>query len=800
MAALLKKPAGTTPTRRLLSTGTAPQKTVRLKGSNGQAIQAKAPAAFAKRTAPGAKPEEKPAKEEKPAETVAESQPETKEAEMPQQAPVAETSSEARNQETPVAETQPVEDAAPAVEQVGPEEKQEEKTEEKPEEKESGDAPAPESAPEEESPSEPGDAQGVQQTDEAQRMAEEEYARQMEEYNRQMEEYNRQMEEYQRQQALMQQQAETTAPTEASPEGSPVEEVNPAQEGRQAGEEIAVKPIAKATVAGGLKVAGRAKPVGAAGHLVVGGVKKGAGATATGRPKAAAAPVNPVGSASSAEPNASVAPEETPAGEAETPQGPALTEVDEKYVTMLQQTAERRPMYKSKGFMIACVALLVFAGICGYFIVKQNAENAAMRERNARIMGILGRAREINKLQIESLADAKKKNVDIKCSKKEAEFLMDVIVNPEMKDDSGRPMFGNHPEGVANLACLLVGIASEADDGIGTMVFNRLHKDVRKINPATYRWLVQRLALADIKDINKKLHDLATQVAKIKVKSFSKRDEILSYIWEAMGLRVTEKDIEPICTLLKDPETSNKLAGTLSVCLRNIVERMEDRAKRSEIGDKIFEQTPEDKRGLLMATLAESCSPKALDYYKQRAITPANWKTDRNFFANYGSDDIMPYLVGEMKSAAGEDPKLQKLVDEIIASVVRKDRDRQPADAQKLVKMVYDKLDVDTSAWEEINEKTDKDSAMFVGEDSPEYEKLMKQRADIEGCRKQKLEFIRVLSGMKDWPWVVQYLERFKKEPDAQIASAASHAHDKVIENRENENEVQQNYNRRTKE
>lgn len=789
MAALLKKPAGTTPTRRLLSTGTAPQKTVRLKGSNGQAIQAKTPAAFAKRTAPGVKPEEKPAKEEKPAEAVAEPQPEPNEEEMPQQAPVAETSSETMKQETPASETQPVEDAAPAVGQPNPEEN--------PEEKEAADAPMPESAPAEESPSAPVADQEVQQSDEAQRMAEEEYARQMEEYNRQMEEYNRQMEEYQRQQVLLQQQAETPPPADPSPE------VRPAQEGMQMGEGPAVqqvKPTAKPLAAGGLKVAGLAKPAGAAGRLAVGGVKKGVGSLKTGKPMAAAATPKPAESAASVETNESVAPEEAVVEEAELPENPALAKVDERYVTMLQQTAEKGPMYKSKGFMVASAALLLFAGICGYFIVKQNAENAATRERNARIMGILGRAREINKLQIESLADAKKKNVEIKCSKKEAEFLMDVIVNPEMKDENGRPMFGNHPEGVANLACLLVGIASEADDGIGTMVFNRLHKDASKIKPPTYRWLVQRLALADIKDINKKLHNLATQVAKIKTKSFSKRDEILSYIWEAMGLRVTEKDIEPICALLKDPETSNKLAGTLSVCLRNIVERMEDRTKRSEIGDKIFEQTPEDRRGLLMATLAESCSPKALTYYKQRAVTPGNWRTDKNFFANYGSDDIIPYLVGDMKAAAGGDPKLQKLVDEIIASVVRKDRDRQPADAQKLVKMVYDKLDVDTSAWEGINEKTDKDSAMFVGEDSPEYEKLMKQRADIEESRKQKLEFIRVLSGMKDWPWVVQYLERFEKEPEAQIASAASHAHDKVIENRENENEVQQNYNRRTKE
>ncbi len=792
-----KKPTGTAPTRRLLGTGAAPKTTVRLKASNGQAIQAKAPAAFAKRTAPGAKPEEKlaeKAKEEKSLKEVATEETPTAE-QKPLTPPVESDPQEQPSEERGDVQPQPVEQPSEGT--------PEPVTQEPPPVEEH----APEAQPE-------GEGAGVVATDEeeeARKRAEEEYARQMEEYNRQMEEYNRQMEEYNRQQALLQQQAEAAAAAE-----QPTAEEAPTAEEQQT--ENAVKPEgkikptgAKALAVGGLKVAGLAKPVAGGAKPAPGKKASVAAKPAAGGLKKAVAPLmsakaKPEVPAPSPEPPSQETDGATPVGEETTAEATEQTEqggtnqVDAAYVSMLQQTAQKRPIHKSKGFIIACGVLVVFAGFCGYLVVKQNAENAAMRERNARIMGILSRAREINKLQIESLAEARKKNVNVKCSKKEAEFLMDVIVNPEMKDENGKPMFGNHPDGVAQLACLLVGIASEADESIGAMVFSRLHKEARKIKPHNYRWLVQRLALADIKGINDKLHDLATKVAKMDAKKFSKRDQVLSYIWEAMGLRVTEKDIEPITELLKDPETSNGLVETLSICLRNIVERMEDPAKRSELGDKIFELLPENKRPYLMATLAKSCSPKALEYYKQRAITPNNWRADRDFFANYGSDDIITYLVQDMKPAAGDDPKLQKLVDEMIASVVRQDRDRKPEDAEKLVKMVYDKLDVDTSAWEEINEKTDKDSADFVGEDSPEYAELMKKRADIEGSRKQKLDFIRVLSGMRNWPWVVQYLEKLKKEPENQVSSEAARAHEKVLENTERERETQERYNRRTKE
>lgn len=775
-----KKPVGTAPTRRLLGTGAAPKTTVRLKASNGQAIQQKAPAAFAKRTAPEAKTEDKlagkaeEAKEEKPLKEVAvegtsaaEQKPLTALAESaPQEQP-----SEEHVDVQPQPVKQPSEGATEPVAQDPP--------------------PVEEHAPEAQTEEGGAGAVAADEKEKDHKRAEEEYARQMEEYNRQMEEYNRQMQEYNRQQVLLQQQAQVAAARQQAVVGVP-----PAGE-QKTGNEMKPEgtitpPGAKPLAVGGLKVAGLAKPA-------AGGLKKAASPLVSAKVKPEVPSPSPEPPSQEAEGATLVGEDGIAEATEQTEQG-GINQVDASYVSMLQETAQKRPIHKSKGFIIACGALVVFAGFCGFLVVKQNAENAAVRERNARIMGILSRAREINKLQIESLAEAQKKNVNVKCSKKEAEFLMDVIVNPEMKDENGKPMFGNHPDGVAQLACLLVGIASEADEGIGAMVFSRLHKEARKIKPHNYRWLVQRLALADIKGINDKLHDLATKVAKMDAKKFSKRDQVLSYIWEAMGLRVTEKDIEPITELLKNPETSNGLVQTLSICLRNIVERMEDPAKRSELGDKIFELLPEDKRPYLMATLAKSCSPKALGYYKQRAITPNNWRADRDFFANYGSDDIIAYLVQEMRPAAGDDPKLQKLVDEMIASVVRQDRDRKPEDAERLVKMVYDKLDVDTSAWEEINEKTDKDSADFVGEDSPEYAELMKKRADIEGCRKQKLDFIRVLSGMRAWPWVVQYLEKLKKEPENQVSSEATRAHDKVLENTEREQETQERYNRRTKE
>ena len=481
-------------------------------------------------------------------------------------------------------------------------------------------------------------------------------------------------------------------------------------------------------------------------------------------------------------------------------QAKLLQKVDTEYVETLRSTAEEKPpIWRGKLFWAACIALVVVIGVCGALVINHNAKLAAKRAENEKIMAILTRAREINKLGIETLADAKAQKLDVRCSKQEARFLMDVVVNPEMKDSNGKPLFGGHPEGVAQLACMLLSIAAEADDDVSKIVFNRLAKDASKIEPSLYRWLVQRLAVADIKGVNDKLHHLAEAVAKKSVKKFKKRDEILACIWESMGLRVTEKDIPVITELLRKPKLGKNLVNTLAHCLDNIVEQLDTIDQKKELGDKIYDALPENRRANLILTLAKSCSPKALTYYKQLAANPDNWRSIADYFSCYGQDDIITYMQEELLPLAGDDERKKKTVQNMISTAVRQNRDRSPEEAQRLVKLVFDKVDEDTTAWSDVMAQTNPDAATFIGKDAPNYPALMEQRKSLEKCRDQKLQLIKTLSGMYDWPWVVQYLERFSKENDATLAAEAKRALEATRNNRAENDRARAHYKQRTK-
>ena len=480
-------------------------------------------------------------------------------------------------------------------------------------------------------------------------------------------------------------------------------------------------------------------------------------------------------------------------------QAELLQKVDAEYVESLRDAVAKKPVWQSKLFWVACIALVVVIGVCGALIINHNAKLAAKRAENEKIMAILTRARDINKLGIETLADAKAQKLDVHCSKQEARFLMDVVVNPEMEDSSGKPLFGRHPEGVAQLACMLLSIAAEADADVSKLVFDRLAKDASKIKPSLYRWLVQRLAVADIKGVNDKLHNLAEAVAKKSVKKFKKRDEILSYIWESMGLRVTEKDIPTITELLRKPNLDKLLVNTLAHCLDNIVEQEDSIDQKKELGDKIYDALPEERRANLILTLAKSCSPKALTYYKKLAEDPANWRSIADYFSCYGQDDIITYMQEELLPLAGDDERKKKIVQSMISTAVRQNRDRSPEEAQRLIKLVYDKIDEDTTAWSDVMAQTNPEAATFIGEDDPNYPSLMEQRKSLEKGRDQKLQLIKTLSGMYDWPWVVEFLERFSKENDTTLASEARRALEAARSNRAENERARAHYKQRTK-
>ncbi|MBR1979580.1 MAG: hypothetical protein IJ985_08795 [Akkermansia sp.] len=677
MATPQLKTTGAAPApRRLLNTGAAPKKQVKLMGSNGQAIQPKKPAL-----------------------------------------------------KTPAADT------APQPTAVAP-------------------TPAPAPAPEEDMQAKAAaeaaaaeEAARIAAEEEAARLAQEEYERQMEEYNRQMEEYNRQMEEYNRQQAAAAAAEATVEPIEEAP--APAVEETPAPAPAATPK---AKPANKLNVAKpALKAAASNKP-------------------ATAKPKAAAKPAP------------AATPSEAPEGEIPEEGPTAEDEAKAQALYELAQAQQKRGLFGISWLTmpVACgiIGLAALGVICGSLIIKANAEAAAKQAHMDYTNKLLKRAQDINKQGIESIADAKTKGVTIVCSKEDAQYLLDVVVDPFVRDEKGKYVFGGNPEGVAQLACLLLGLASEQDPGIDALIFRTLDTKCTKIKPTLYRWLVQRMAVSNNKGINVKFKKLADSVAK---QQWMQRAEVLSYIWEAMGLRVTKKDIPTILGLLKDPDIDKKLAGTLAGCLDNILIFMDDEEEKKQVGDEIFDKLPEQYRDAMLNTFGRACSPKALAYYKERAADKKNWRNDHVFFANYANDDIIPYLQ-ELKEQAGDDEKNAKYIDRAIGGVFAQDRDRTDEEAEALIKVVFDKIDGDISKRPELVAKTDEYSADYVGE-GPELDKLKEELKDLDETYNQRVRLINTLKGMHDRPWVLKVLSKYEKDDDPEIANAAADAKAQVKEN-----------------
>ena len=793
----LKKTAVVAPTRRLINSGVVPTTQVRLKGISGQVIKPKAPVSPLKKKAkvetPAPADEELKSTTPEPVAT-----PEPVVAPEPTAEPVAEPASEPQ--------TPPAQDAAPAPEspESAPEPAAEAPAETAPEA--AAEAPA-ETAPE-------------PQEEEADAAAQSDYDREMEEYNRQMEEYNRQMEEYNRQMAeLAAQEAQSAGPAteeapkpEAEPEAKEPEpepaakepEADQAEpEAEPAAKEPAVEPAKEPTVeepvaepaaapaaepaapapqkAPALKPAAKSAAKLTKKPVATGGLKK----------KAAARAVPPT-----AQPAAEAAAGE---GDAAAP-APGMQDIDADMLAQLQTQANKKPIWKNKLFLIAVGGLVFTGGLSAFLIIQKNAENEAIIARNAKVMSVLRRAQSINEQKIETLADAKAKGVNVTFSPEEAEFLMNIVVNPSMKDDKGKPMFGNNPEGTAQLAVLGVGLACEENGDICKAIFERMEKEAPLIKPSLYRWLAQRLAATNIKGINTKLRKLADALLKNDDPKFRKREELVAYIWEAMVLRVEEKDIPTIIKQLETPEIGNQLGNALLNCLYNIIRMMDDPAKRAEVGDKMYAALNDSMRINASESLALSCSPKALKFFKKRAKDPKNWRTDFSFFANYGNDDVLPFLL-ELKEKAGDDKKNSALVQNMISGLFAQNHDRSLETAQKMMALIptLDKVDVDTSEWSELAEKTDPNAAGYVGDDDPQLPELQKRMADIEESRKQKVTLVKMLSGMYDYDWVVSYLNKFAQEDDVQLSRDAKKALETVKNNRVAEEERRAKHQSRDK-
>ena len=475
----------------------------------------------------------------------------------------------------------------------------------------------------------------------------------------------------------------------------------------------------------------------------------------------------------------------------------------EAYLKAIMEEEQRTPIWKTVPFMVASGLVAVTVGICTVLVVQKQAENARIQAHIDYTNSLLRRAQEINKQAVENLSDAARKGVDVTCTMADAKALMEVVVDPFVKGENDKPRYGARAEGVAQNACLLLGLAAEQDPAIRDMIFDTMGKQCVKIKPTLFHWLLQRVAISDTKGINASLKKLAKVVAEKKTaKPWQKRGQILAQIWECIGLRVTPADSKEIIDLLKSDIADNSLIPNLIICLDNILVMMDDPAEKAALGDEIFNSIPEKLRGNLAmtGTLARACSPAALEYYKGELATDKGWGTTApSFLGCWGNDDILAYVM-EQKEANKDKPKVQKIIDDVISTILKQDRARSTADAEKLLAMCFENPFADTSGIQDVINKTDPMSTLYLGDTHPDLPKLQEQLKTMEAARKQKQMIIRMLGGLSDHEWVITILKKYAADKDENVQYDAEKALEKTHANAVNKNQMREAYKKRDKE
>lgn len=609
---------------------------------------------------------------------------------------------------------------------------------------------------------------------EAARLAQEEYERQMEEYNRQMEEYNRQLEAMK---AAEEQSAAEEAPTpQATAEGAAAEA---AQAAIVAQALVTEEDVDAPTPTEKLRAAKSSK------------VKSSLSVTGTKKKKKAAAPVTD----EAGEEGDSDAEDESDMSEEELAQR-------EAYLRAIHEEQQRTPIWKTVPFMVGSGLLVVTIAICTVLVVQKQAENARIQAHIDYTNGLLRRAQEINMKGVENMADAAKKGVNVSCSKEDAKALMEVVVDPYVKGENGKPRYGARAEGVAQNACLLLGLAAEQDTAIRDMIFDSMGKNCVKIKPTLFHWLLQRIAISDAKGVNASLKKLAKVVAEKKTaKPWAKKSQTLAHIWECIGLRVTASDTKEILDLLKSDIADSTLAPNLCNCLDNILMMMDDQAEKARIGDEIFNNMPEKLRNnsAMVSTLARACSPQALEFYKKELATDKGWSGSAPIFLGaWGNDDILDYVL-EQKEAHQDNAKIQACINDVIGTIMKQDRPRSVADGEKLLNMCFDTPFGDTSNIQDIINKTDPISTLYLGDTHPELPKLQEELKKLENLRKQKLQIIRVLGSLSDHEWVVSILKKYTADKDDNVQYDAEKALEKTHANGINAAQMREAYKNRSK-
>ena len=578
--------------------------------------------------------------------------------------------------------------------------------------------PAAEDAPVEETPAVTTDAD-----EEAMRLAQEEYERQMEEYNRQMEEYNRQM-------AALQ-------AAEAQAEETPVAEEQPAQE-EEAAEE------APAAI----------------------------------------------------EEEAPAAPKKKKAKKKPTISAEEMAQVQAKLAE-----EQKQPIWKTIPFMAGCGLLVATIGICTVMVVQKQAEDARIQAHIEYTNSLLRRAQEINMKCVETQADAAKKGVSIECSMEDAKALMEVVVDPFVLGENGKPRYGARAEGVAQNACLLLGLAAEKDTAIRDMIFDTMGKKCNVIKPTLFNWLLQRIAITDAKGVNDSLKKLSKTVSEKKTaKPWTQKTQILAHIWECIGLRVTESDVKEIIDLLKDESTDAKLTTNLCICLDNILEMMDSEADKARVGDDIFNALSDKLRSNndLAGTLGRASSAAALEYYKKEIAAKGWTGVGPTLIGCWGNDDILDYVL-EQKEANSGNAKVLSVINNVIGTIMKQNRPRPQEMADKLLSMCFENPYGDTSGLKAIIFKTDPDSIDYVGDSSPELPALKEKQKELENLRKQKQRVINVLATLSDHDWVVNTLKKYATDKDEDIKYEADKALERVHANGINDAQRRDEYKSRSK-
>ena len=114
--------------------------------------------------------------------------------------------------------------------------------------------------------------------------------------------------------------------------------------------------------------------------------------------------------------------------------------------------------------------------------------------------------------------------------------------------------------------------------------------------------------------------------------------------------------------------------------------------------------------------------------------------------------------------------------------------------------MCFDNPFGDTSNIQDIINKTDVDSTLYIGDTHPDLPKLKEELETLQTRRKQKQQVIRVLGSLSDHEWVVSLLNKYKADKDDDIQYEAERALEKTPTNAVNAAQMREAYQKRSKE